>query len=172
MISIKVSLHKNLIFDKPTQKDLLMIQSLSEDPFYCYVFKETSKQNDFTDVLSSRCLESKASSNDPSKVFEYIIRDDSHAFIGYLQGYYPHNPQSLWLQRLLVNKPYLQQGYGIHIMNLFIHSLKANRFHQQLFLTCHKENNIGHKFWTKLGFHIIKDDIQQTHNLYCVNIRS
>lgn len=145
-----------LIFDIPTQKDLLMIQLLSEDPFYRYVFKEVPTSDD----------------KDPLKFFQYIIRNKDQKFIGYLQGFFPQNHHDLWIQKLLIDKSFLHQGYGTNIIERFIHQLRKNEFYHNVYLTCHKDNMIGHRFWSRLGFKKIKDNIHTTHVLYSFQIRS
>lgn len=150
------NLNSTLIFDMPTQKDLLMIQSLSEDPFYCYVFKEVK---DFEKL-------------DPIRYFQYVIRQTDHAFVGYIQGYYPQNPQDLWIQKLLIHKDYLHKGYGTRIINNLIQRLTNSAFYTHIYLTCHKNNQIGNLFWHRMGFQKIKDNIHDTHLLYCYYLRS
>lgn len=142
-----------------------MIQSLSEDPFYRYVFKDgQSLQAEFYDIFSEE--------QHAPTFFHYILRQNDNSFVGYLQGFYPENPYDLWIQRFIINKSLSHQGYGTYIMKQFLQTIQQNQFHQRIYLTCHKDNLIGHHFWTKLGFKKIKDDIQQTHNLYCADIRS
>jgi RimJ/RimL family protein N-acetyltransferase len=150
-----------------------MIQSLSEDPFYKFVFcvdqpfssefnKNYSATNSYTDLPSKNS----------TSYFHYIVRQDDIHFLAYIGGFYPQQAHVLWIQQFIVNKPFAHKGYGTVIMRQFIQSLQSNGFYRKIYLTCHKDNILGDYFWKKLGFKRIKNNIQQTHNLFCADIRS
>jgi len=162
----KTNLSREILFNRPSRKELHYLKQLFAKPFYRYATSLPVTQ----DILAHIEGPSKSLPIN-NREFRYIIQSPEHELIGYIKGYYPVDDNSLWIQVLVIDKPYLHKGYGTLIVKRLISRLSRNFKLQAVYLTCHNYNIVGKAFWKSLGFSPIRS-IKTTHHLYKVDIRS
>jgi len=156
-----------LLFRKPSPRDLKDLDLLFQDPFYAYI-RPRIKDSDMVMVNENEFLSSVASH---LCEFNYIALNTDQQFIGYIKGYYPVTGHNLWIQILAINKDFAGQGFGKIVIKEIIQFILSKGPIQQVYLTCHNDNYIGYGFWTSIGFTKSKN-IKDTHSLLEANLRS
>lgn len=157
-----------LLYQIPQTEDYKSLKQLFTTEFYQYV-----KSNwDMDDILEGNSLlptNNRAIHSDLE--FNYIVTNKEDEFVGYVKGYYPLNNQSLWIQILAVDSPFIRHGYGrLIVKELVLHILGKSSI-SNIYLTCHNQNTSGISFWESLGFTKIYN-IKSTHGLYKADLRS
>jgi RimJ/RimL family protein N-acetyltransferase len=149
-----------LTLREPTPKDLILLEELFHSDFYKYL-------NISIKPLHINYNHDFKQSNE----FQYIAVDQFDTPYGYVKGYYPTVDNHLWIQLLATLPSKLNMGYGKLIIFLLTETLATTNSQQKIYLTCHLENIIGHKFWESIGFKQIYN-IKSTHGLYEADLRS
>ena len=80
--------------------------------------------------------------------------------IGILKGQIKKAAQiSLWINTLIIDKPYQNKGYGKKTVNLLINYTKLKSNVSVVFIAVSELNTKGYKFWESLGFeHFVRVD--------------
>lgn len=159
-------------FIKTSTSDYLMLNRLLDDPLYKFVKKNLNGTLTgiipFTSNINAKGSKTCETSQNE---FNYMIYNEDQQFVGYIKGYYPVSENNLWIQILMVNKPFIGMGYGKNIINETIQTLSKIGPIKQIYLTCHRENKQGIRFWNSVGFEF-SAKIKETHSLYKANLRS
>lgn len=132
-----------------------------QDEFYKYALSPVNKDQP---------IDAKSS-------FHFVCHHrETHAFVGYANGYIANNVHSIWIQSFFIDKSYLRQGYGREFFNEIITILttQVRNYLDKIYLTCYEQNTIGVQFWEKLSFVKIRETIKQipSHDLIGIYERS
>lgn len=73
--------------------------------------------------------------------------------IGILKGQIKKASQvSVWINTLIIDKPYQNKGYGTKTVNLLISYTKLKSNVSRVYIAVSDRNTRAHKFWGSLGF--------------------
>ncbi len=157
---------KELLFRKPSSKDYIELKQLFDNPFYRFV---KSNKNNRQFYIINKAISGHDDLN--LNEFNFLAYTKEQQFIGYIKGFHSISGSILWIQILVVDKPFVRQGYGKLIIRETVQSLLQQKSLNNLYLTCHKDNSIGMNFWKTLGFKHMTD-IKDTYSLMEANLRS
>lgn len=146
---------KQIVITSLSKEDQEQIQKIYKtDPFYRYIKNQAPVQFD------------------PAPFNIYWVAKDpkSKAFIGYIKGYLPQENDAIWIQTLLIAKPFLRNHYGASLVYHFLLPYMRGN-HRNIYLTCHKDNQSGIAFWESLDMERQAKVIHHDYILYKGNTR-
>ncbi|MHB8063345.1 MAG: GNAT family N-acetyltransferase [Ruminiclostridium sp.] len=76
----------------------------------------------------------------------------SGELIGFVKGLVIDKDKIVWINSLVINKPYQSNGYGKRVMELLEYYLKQNYEVEKIYLSVYKTNIAGINFWKKCGY--------------------
>jgi ribosomal protein S18 acetylase RimI-like enzyme len=76
----------------------------------------------------------------------------SEEIIGLVKGLLISKEKIVWINSLVINKPYQGNGYGKKVMELLENYLKQKCDVEKIFLSVYKTNSCGINFWSKCNF--------------------
>jgi ribosomal protein S18 acetylase RimI-like enzyme len=76
----------------------------------------------------------------------------SGEIIGFVKGLIIEKNKIVWINSLVINKPYQSKGYGMRVMKLLEYYLKHKCEVETIYLSVYKTNSIGINFWSKCGY--------------------
>ncbi|MBC7958355.1 MAG: GNAT family N-acetyltransferase [Vallitaleaceae bacterium] len=138
MVPLKAPEFKRIVLRNIThKKNAWPINDYKDDAFYQYALSNHgfSTNNIYEHTFSFTC--------------HHKITGD---FIGYLQGYLPTIKNALWIETFLIDKKYLQQGYGKEFYTAVTNLFKRHDGTVRVYLACFDLNLTGKLFWEKLHF--------------------
>jgi len=72
--------------------------------------------------------------------------------IGFVKGLIIIKDKIVWINSLVINKPYQSNGYGKRVIELLENYLKQKCNVEKVYLSVYKTNIVGIYFWSKCGY--------------------
>jgi len=88
----------------------------------------------------------------PDVFFLDICLIPSKEVIGIVKGLVVHKDKIVWVNSLVINKPYQKRGYGKKAVELLENYLKQEFHMDKVYLSVYKTNKAGIIFWEKCGY--------------------
>lgn len=129
----------------------------------------------FYDLTIEECLEDITAlppNTNIKQKFYYGIYKHHHliAIIDYIEQY--PNDDTIYLGLFMLNQEYHGQGIAKYIIEIFKEVVKVNNF-KYIELGCYEVNEIGYRFWDKMGFKIIDTKVNdiEPHSLTLLKMK-
>jgi ribosomal protein S18 acetylase RimI-like enzyme len=88
----------------------------------------------------------------PNVFFLDICLIPTKEVIGIIKGLVVYTDKIVWINSLVINKPYQKHGYGKKVMELLENYLKVMFDMEKVYLSVYKNNEDGIIFWEKCGY--------------------
>ena len=89
----------------------------------------------------------------------FYLQDKCVALLDYVESY--PNTSTVYLGLFMLHPRYHKSGIGKELVDAFIKSVEMNGF-LEVKLCCYQVNEVGHNFWTKMGFVTEKESTRET----------
>lgn len=129
----------------------------------------------FHDLMIEECLQDITAippNTNISQKFYYGIykKYELIAVIDYIEKY--PNEDTVFLGLFMLNPNYHRKGIAKHIIDCFKEVVKENHF-KYIELGCYEVNEVGYRFWNKMGFKIIDTKVNDIngHELNLLKMR-
>lgn len=129
----------------------------------------------FHELTIEECLQDISAlppNTNMSQKFYYGIYKNHNliAIIDYIEKY--PNENTVFLGLFMLNQNYHRKGIAKHIIECFKEVVKENKF-KYIELGCYEVNEIGYRFWNKMGFKIIDTKVndKEGHALNLLKMR-
>lgn len=129
----------------------------------------------FHDLMIEECLQDITAippNTNISQKFYYGIykKYELIAIIDYIEKY--PNEDTVFLGLFMLNPNYHRKGIAKHIIDCFKEVVKENHF-KYIELGCYEVNEVGYRFWNKMGFKIIDTKVNDIngHELNLLKMR-
>ena len=78
---------------------------------------------------------------------------DGETLVGFaMYGYFSDETESVWMDRLLIDKAYQGRGYGKEAVRLLLEVLKESYPADKIFLSVYEDNPVAISLYKKMGF--------------------
>lgn len=129
----------------------------------------------FHDLMIEECLQDITAippNTNISQKFYYGIykKYELIVIIDYIEKY--PNEDTVFLGLFMLNPNYHRKGIAKHIIDCFKEVVKENHF-KYIELGCYEVNEVGYRFWNKMGFKIIDTKVNDIngHELNLLKMR-